>query len=132
MKVNVVGRHVKVTDAMQQYAEEKAGKLDRFFKGIRHVDIVMDVNGLANEVETAVVLGHGLKFVGKAEAEDMYAAIDAAESKIEKQIRRFNSKLKNHRDRSRIGTERAVAPGDNQEDEATYEAIVREMLEEET
>ncbi len=132
MKVNVVGRHVKVTDAMQRYAEEKAGKLDRFFKGIRHVDIVMDVNGLAHEVETAVVLGHGLKFVGKAEAEDMYAAIDAAEGKIEKQIRRFNSKLKNHRDRSRIGTEREAAPGDNQEDEATYEAIVREMLEEET
>ena len=27
MKVNVVGRHVKVTDAMQRYAEEKAGKV---------------------------------------------------------------------------------------------------------
>ena len=132
MKVNVVGRHVKVTDAMQQYAEEKAGKLDRFFKGIRHVDIVMDVNGLAHEVETAVVLGHGLKFVGKAEAEDMYAAIDAAEGKIEKQIRRFNSKLKNHRDRSRIGSEKTAAPGETPDEEATYEAIVREMLEEET
>jgi len=132
MKVNVVGRHVKVTDAMQQYAEEKAGKLDRFFKGIRNVDIVMDVNGLTHHVETAVLLGHGLKFVGKADAEDMYAAIDAAEGKIEKQIRRFNSKLKNHRDRSRIGSEDAAVSSEAQHDEATYEAIVREMLEEET
>jgi len=62
----------------------------------------------------------------------MYAAIDAAEGKIEKQIRRFNSKLKNHRDRSRIGSEDAAVSSEAQHDEATYEAIVREMLEEET
>ena len=133
MKVNIVGRHVKVTSAMQDYAEEKASKLDRFFNGIQHVDMVMDVSGLTHLVETSVVLAQGLKLVGKAQAEDMYAAIDQAENKLEKQIRRFKSRLKDHRDRSRIGTENV--PSNNNEasdEEATYERVVREMLEEDS
>lgn len=132
MKVNIVGRHVKVTSAMQDYAEEKASKLDRFFNRIQHVDIVMDVVGLSHMVETSVMLGQGLKLVGKAEAVDMYAAIDMAESKLEKQIRRFNSRLKDHRDRSRIGVEGNTNSRDVADEEATYERVVREMLEEDT
>ena len=65
-------------------------------------------------------------------ADDMFAAIDLVESKVRKQIRRLNSRLKDHRDRSRIAHEgEAGAPGAGPEDEETYERVVREMLEEE-
>jgi len=129
MKVNIVGRHVRVTPAMQDYARDKATKLDRFFAGIQHVDITMDVNGLAHHVEACVVLGQGARLLSKAQAEDMYAAIDMAESKLEKQIRRFHKRLKAHRDRTRI-SDGAEGAGGAAGDEATYEQVVREMLEE--
>lgn len=132
MKVNIVGRHVKVTRAMQDYAEEKLSRMDRFFPHIEKVDIVMDVDGLRHLVEASLVLGRGAKLVGKAEAEDMFAAIDLVESKVRKQIRRLNSRLKDHRDRSRIAHEgEAEGSGEGAEDEETYERVVREMLEEE-
>lgn len=132
MKVNIVGRHVKVTRAMQDYAEEKLSRMDRFFPHIEKIDIVMDVDGLRHLVEASLVLGRGAKLVGKAEAEDMLAAIDLVESKVRKQIRRLNSRLKDHRDRSRIAHEGAAGPpGEAPEDEETYERVVREMLEEE-
>ncbi len=128
MKVNIRGRHLKITDEMQEYAVEKVGKFDRFFSGIQQADVVMAVNGLNHDVEIAVLLGKGVRLFGRAEAEDMYAAIDLAESKLEKQIRRFHARLKAHRDRSRIG-ESPTETEDATEDETTYEKVIQEMLE---
>lgn len=130
MKVNIVGRHVKVTPEMESYALEKISKMDRFFTGILHVDVTMEVNAGTHLVETSAVLGRGSKLVGKAEAADMYAAIDLAESRLKKQIRRFHSRLKDHRDRARISDGRAAGLA-GEETEDTYDRIVREMLEEE-
>ncbi len=128
MKVNIRGRHLKVTPEMEDYATEKIRKFDRFFAGIQQADVMMEVTGLDHYVEIAVLLGHGARLFGKAEAEDMYAAIDLAESKLEKQIRRFHARLKAHRDRTRIGDDEPDA-GADAEDETTYERVVREMLE---
>ena len=130
MKVNIVGRNVTVTTEMETYALEKVGKLDRFFDGIQHVDIVMNVDGSENHtVEASAFLPKGVILVGKATAADMYAAIDQAESKVQKQVRRFHARLKDHRDRTRIGEGKAEAS--TEDVEATYEHVVREMLEEE-
>ncbi len=128
MKVNIVGRHVHVTPAMQDYARDRLEKLDHFFVGIRHVDVTMNVHGLAHHVEVAAFLGKKTKLVAKADGEDMYKAIDVAEAKLEKQIRRLHARLKAHRDRSRIA-DGGEEGGDDQE--ATYEQVVREMLEDE-
>jgi len=131
MKVNIVGRNVKITTEMEHYAREKVSKLDRFFSGIQHVDVVMNVDGNDNHsVEASAFLPKGVILVGKAEAADMYVAMDMAESKVQKQVRRFHARLKAHRDRTRIAGGATVEPAPD-ENEATYEHIVREMLEEE-
>ena len=56
MKVNVRGRHLKITPEMEDYAAEKVAKFDRFFSGIQHADVVMEVMGLDHHVEIAVQL----------------------------------------------------------------------------
>ena len=127
MKVNIRGRHLKVTPEMEEYAVEKVSKFDRFFQGIQQADVLMEVNGLSHDVEIAVMLGRGARLFGKAEAEDMYAAIDLAESKLEKQIRRFHARLKAHRDRTRIGE--TPPDGAAEAEDETYERVVREMIE---
>ena len=126
MNVNVTGRHVKVTSEMEVYATDKVQKLGKFFAGIQQADVTMDVNGLTHTAEIAVLLGQGQKLFGKAEAEDMYSAVDMAEGKLEKQIRRYHARIKGHRDRTRIGDE----PGSpaSEAEEETYENVVREML----
>jgi len=132
MKVNIVGRHVQVTEQMEEHAREKFSKLSRFFAGIRHADVVMDVDGhgqaVTYTVEASVVLGQGAQLLGKAQADDMLAAIDLAESKLEKQIRRFHARLKDHRARQPRPVEGGAPPA--APEEATYEQVVREMLEE--
>jgi putative sigma-54 modulation protein len=131
MKVNIVGRHLAIPSSTEEYTRQKFGKLDRFFVGIQRADVVLGVDGhgpaQAYTVEATVVLGHGTKLVGKAQAPDLTAAIDQSESRLQKQIRRFHARLKSHRARDRIGPDR---PATREEEEATYEQVVREMLEE--
>lgn len=131
MKLSIVGRHLDISPSMESHAREKFAKLDRYFAGIQHADIVLQVNGRGQAatvgVEAAVVLGHGTRLVGKGQAADALAAIDQAENRLEKQIRRFHARLKAHRDRQRIAHGRGASA---EADEATYEQVVREMLEE--
>ena len=127
MQINISGRHISLDPVTEGYAREKAEKLGKYFAGIQHVDFVLAHSGNLNEVEASVVLGQGAKLLGKAESEDMKAAIDMAESKLTKQMRRFHAKLKTHRDRTRVAD---GAPVESEPDEATYEQVVREMLEE--
>lgn len=129
MKVNISGRHVKVTREMEDYARDKASKLDRFFDRIMHVDVLLEADGLNHFCEMSATLGRHAKVVGKAQADGMLAAIDLAESKITRQIQKFHDRLKTHRDRSRIPPAGGAAGAPSEEE--TYEQVVREMLEEE-
>lgn len=132
MKVNIVGRQIKVPKETEAYAREKFSKLGKFFAGIQHADVVMMVDGHGqqrkHEVEASVTLGHGTRLLGSGTGGDLISAIDAAEARLEKQIRRFHARLKAHRDRTRISDS---GPVPSEKDEATYEQVVREMLDEE-
>jgi ribosomal subunit interface protein len=132
MKVNIVGRQIRVPKEAEAYAREKFSKLVKFFAGIQHADVVMTVDGHGQQrkhgVEASITLGHGTRLLGSGTGTDLLAAIDAAEAKLQKQIRRFHARLKAHRDRTRISDSGPVA---SEKDEATYEQVVREMLNEE-
>jgi len=131
MQVNIVGRQIKVPQEVESYARDKFTKLVKYFAGIQHADVVMEVNGHGqqrlHEVEASVTLGHGTRLLGRGSGADLLTAIDVAEGKLQKQIRRFHARLKAHRDRRRIAEEAAL-PAEKEED--TYEQVVREMLEE--
>ena len=127
MKINIVARHTAGNSKWEEYAREKSEKLGKFFAGVQHVECVLDAGSKTNSVEMNVVLGQGAKLVGKAESDEMFAAIDQAEAKLEKQMRRFHAKIKAHRDRTRIAD---APPSPVEEHEATYEQVIQEMLEE--
>ncbi len=132
MKVHVVGRQIKVPPEAESYARDKLAKLGKYFAGIQHADVVMAIDGHAqqrrHEVEASVTLGHGTRLLGRGVGTDLTTAIDAAEAKLQKQLRRFHARLKAHRDRTRISDSK---PAVAEQDEATYEQVVREMLDEE-
>jgi ribosomal subunit interface protein len=132
MKVNIVGRQIRVPAEAETYARDKLGKLSKYFAGIQHADVVMMIDGHGqqrrHEVEASVTLGHGARLLGRGAGVDLMSAIDAAEAKLQKQIRRFHARLKAHRDRTRISES---SPASQEPDETTYEQVVREMLDEE-
>ena len=124
-----------ILDALRKAERERRGggppTLETVHAAPRHVQRrrwSWLVAGLAvANLGALVVLGRGSKLVGKGQGPDLTAAIDQSETRLEKQIRRFHARLKSHRARDRIGPGKAAT---REEEEATYEQVVREMLEE--
>ncbi len=130
MQILITGRHVGVTEAMKSYARDKVAKLERFFDRATSARVTMDIQHDTHLVEMQLDLVRGASAVGKAQAPDMYAALDLAEQKIAMQLRRFNERLKSHHRRDAKGEARvgAAAPADGVlEDVVTYEDVIEDL-----
>jgi len=97
MEISVVGRHLDITDPIQLYAEEKAGRLARFFDRVQKVDLVAEKqDNHSFEVEIIAHVARHEHFVAKAKGDDLYGCIDQTVSKIERQIHDHKEKLQEH------------------------------------
>lgn len=98
MRIDVVGRHFEVTDAIREHAEKKAEKLLKYYDGVQQV--VWRINGEDHhhsgefEVELVVSVVHHEDFVATAREGDVYAAIDQAMHKATRQVKEFKDKLR--------------------------------------
>lgn len=94
-KVHVTGRDVLVTDAMKDYAIEKLSKIERFTSRIIDVHVTMDIQKLDHKVDIVLKVDH-VKIKSSASSTDMYASLDRAAEKIEKQLRRYKTRINEH------------------------------------
>lgn len=130
MQLRVTGRHMGVTDAIREYAEEKIGKAAKIHNSDdMTVEVVLHVekNPANKNKDVAEVTARMKGFVVRAEeaAPDMYAAIDLVAEKLERQMRKYKSKLL---DRRHGHTAVKTAPGDSEivtEPEVEEAQIVR-------
>jgi len=93
MKYNIRGDKMVVTDAIRDYAEEKLGKLEKYFKEDNiTANVLTRVRGNSQIVEVTIPTS---KFVLRSEEEndDLYAAIDLVSDKLERQIRKNKTRL---------------------------------------
>ena len=97
MRIDVVGKHIEVTPAIQQYAEKKAEKLTKYFNGTQQIKVYVESpQGKTKEFHAEVVVDvvkHD-DFVANAVDADLYAAIDLAVEKAQRQIRDYKDKLR--------------------------------------
>ncbi len=98
MKITITAKHVKVTPAMKQYAEDKLERLDRYFDRIQNIRVLLDKDGDHNlcEIEISTALHHHLVATVKDDS-DMHAAVDLCMDKIERQLKKIKEKLKSHK-----------------------------------
>jgi putative sigma-54 modulation protein len=94
-KIHVTGRNVLVTDAMKDYAIEKISKIEKFSHRIIDVAVTMDIQKLEHRVDIVMKVDH-LKIKSQASSTDMYASLDKAVTKIENQLRRYKTKIRDH------------------------------------
>jgi len=97
-KIHVTGRNVLVTDSMKTYAIEKVSKIERFSTRIIDVVVTMDIQKLEHRVDIVLKVDH-IKIKSQALSNDMYASIDKAVEKIERQLRRYKTKLQEHQNK---------------------------------
>jgi ribosome hibernation promoting factor len=98
--IKVIGRHVQVTDAMKNYAIEKVSKIERFQNRILEVIITLDVQKLLHIVDIVVKVNH-TKIKSHYTGDNMYASIDLAVDKLQRQLSRYKSRIQDHHATSR-------------------------------
>jgi ribosomal subunit interface protein len=98
MRVQVTGRQVDIGEALTQriMAELEHG-VTKYFSS-RPADAVVTVSrdGPLFDVECALHLDSGIRLQASGQAGDAHAAFNEALAKIEKQVRRYKRRLKNH------------------------------------
>lgn len=98
MQIKVSGRHIDVTDAIRQYAEDKCEKLPRYFDRVQQIDVVIDGKDQNHhEVELKVEAEKVFQFVAKSAGRDLYACIDDTVDKMERQLTDHKDKLRNRK-----------------------------------
>lgn len=97
MRIDVVGKHIEITPALQLFAQQKAEKLTKIFDGTQQIRVYLESpQGKKGEfhVEVAVDVVKHQDFIANAVAPDLYAAIDLAVDKAQRQIRDYKEKLR--------------------------------------
>ncbi|RKY09946.1 MAG: ribosome-associated translation inhibitor RaiA [Planctomycetota bacterium] len=98
MLFTMTGKHIEITEALRAHAQEKGEKLPRYYNSINHIEVVIEGNdGGKPSVEIIVHAEHSKDFVVKESGEDMYACIDVAMHKLERQLRRKKEKQRNNK-----------------------------------
>jgi putative sigma-54 modulation protein len=103
MNISYVSKTLPMTDAMRGYAEKKLQRIQKFFD--HPIDGTVTVSSHKNR-QTVEVLVHvgGLYLKGVEKSEDFYASLDLAIDKMDRQVSRYNEKIKNRRHDGNIHT----------------------------
>lgn len=93
--VTITGRHVEVTDAMKEYAIDKIVKIERVVDRIIDVTVTMDIQKLDHKIDVIFRFDH-FKIRAQAVSDNMYTSIDRVAEKLQSQLRKYKSKIKDH------------------------------------
>jgi putative sigma-54 modulation protein len=93
MLVTVKGKNIEVTNALREYADKKVAKIAKFFeKSPVGAQVTLSTERGKHIVEITAQV-NGLLLRGEAKTDDMYASIDGAIEKIERQVHKYKTKL---------------------------------------
>ena len=97
MRYQISGKQIDVGDALQSHVkDELAIVVDKYAERPTDATIVFSKSAHEYVCEATVHLSTGLTAQAKAHDTDIYGAFDACNEKMEKQLRRYKRRLKDH------------------------------------
>src|SRR6056300_798706 len=102
MRYQITGKQIDIGEALQTHVKDELGTTVQKYAG-RPTDanVIFSKSGHEFVCEAIVHLSTGLTAQAKAHATEIYSAFDQCAEKMEKQLRRYKRRLKDHhRDRA--------------------------------
>lgn len=97
MQVQVTGKHVDVGEALRtRVVDELSTSIGKYFDRGGGADVVVSREGHSFKVDCAVTLASGQQLTTHGLGGDAHMAFDAAIAKMERRIRRYKRRLKDH------------------------------------
>jgi putative sigma-54 modulation protein len=97
MRLQVKGKNLELTPALEEYAERKIGKLTKMLAEPTRVELELAVErnpSIAdNQIAEATIWTKGPVLRAREASPDMKASIDQLADKLERQVERYRDKL---------------------------------------
>ena len=97
MQIAVTFRHMESSDAVRSYVEEKLARVKKYIDEPIDAQVVLSVQKKIYHRAEVTMVAKGLTMKSMEEKDDMYAAIDLMVDKIERQLKKYKEKLKEHK-----------------------------------
>ncbi len=110
MQVEISGIHIPITEGIDEYIKKKLGKLNKYLHQVSSARIVLKVEKGRYLAEVNVI-SNRFTIHGNGVASDLYASIDTAIDKVNRQAKRHKEKIQSHR--SRGGLKKVVSTSRN-------------------
>ena len=92
MRITITGRNIELTEGLKQAVEEKLSKREKFFKPDTDVYVTLSVEKDRQKIEVTIpAKGHVIR--SEQVSSDMYVSIDLVEEVIERQLRKYRTKI---------------------------------------
>lgn len=97
MSVRVSGKHMEIGDSFRQKIEEQIGEaVTKYFDGGYSSQVIVEKSGSRYSADCKVHLDTGIVLHAAGEANDPQVSFVAAAERIEKRLRRYKRRLKDH------------------------------------
>jgi putative sigma-54 modulation protein len=94
MRVNITARHFKASDRIKQFIDNELNRLEKFYNGIIDCEVILSY--IKNDQRAEIFLNvRGQTLTVAVNSDDMFRSIDSAVKKLERQLRKYKTKLKN-------------------------------------
>lgn len=102
MNISVSGHHVSITDAMKEAVMEKLSKVERHFDQVQSIKVILSLDnhhsetshaGHQNHKAEAIMRVAGQEMFVSVSQDDMYQAINEMADKLDRQARKYKTKL---------------------------------------
>ena len=94
MKFIIIGRNIDITEGLKSAVQEKLGKLERYFTPETEIHVTLSVEKDRQKIEVTIpVKGNIIR--SEQVSSDMYVSVDLVEEVIERQLRKYKTKIVN-------------------------------------
>ena len=97
MDISVSGRKIELGEAFKEFVIAKLSDVaEKYFSRVVDSSVVVAKEGHLYKIACHMHAPNNVTMQSHGEASEVYAAFDAAVEKIEKQLRRYKRRIKNH------------------------------------
>ncbi|WP_054951237.1 ribosome hibernation-promoting factor, HPF/YfiA family [Numidum massiliense] len=129
MEYNIRGNNIEVTDALRDYVEKKLSRIEKYFTTAptSPANVALTVLKDIHKVEVTIPFP-GVMLRAEESNTDMYASIDLVVEKLERQIRKYKTRVnrkarQNGSLRTLFKANGQVDPAVDENDEAGFEVV---------
>jgi putative sigma-54 modulation protein len=124
MRITITGRNIELTDGIKEAVESKLSKLEKYFTPETDVYVTLSVEKERQKIEVTIpVKGHIIR--SEQVSSDMYVSIDLVEEVIERQLKKYRTRLVSKKQTAETNFQREFIEAEGGDDEEESIRIVR-------